>query len=344
MRFIDLRSDTVTQPTEKMRQMMLSAVVGDDVYGEDETVTRLEKIAALKVGKEAAIFVPSGTMGNQIAVMTHTRSGDEIIIDESYHIVQHEVGAAAVLSGIFIHNIKSEKGIMSPELVEKAIREDNIHYPDTGLICLENANSLGIVVPLENMENIYEIAKQHNIPVHLDGARVFNAAVALGVDVKKITRYCDSVMFCLSKGLCAPVGSILAGNKEFINKARKNRKLLGGGMRQAGFLAAAGIIALEEMVDRLAEDHANAQLLAENLSKLAGVNVNLDTVKLNMVFFKVENVNVDANEFIGLMHKKGIKINGPEGGIYRFVTNNDVKKEDIPIIIKSVSECLALWR
>lgn len=343
MRFIDLRSDTVTQPTEKMRQVMFNAVVGDDVYGEDETVRRLEEIAAKLVGKEAAIFVPSGTMGNQIAIMTHTKRGNEIIIDESYHIVQHEVGAAAVLSGVFIHTIKSEKGIMAPAVVEKAIREDNIHYPDTGLICLENANSLGIIVPLENMNNIYALAKSHTIPVHLDGARVFNAAVVLGVNVKEITKYCDSVMFCLSKGLCAPVGSILAGKKEFINKARKNRKMLGGGMRQVGFLAAAGIVALEEMVDRLAEDHSNALILAEKLSKIKGIHVNLDNVNLNMVFFEINIAEIDEKEFTSLMYKKGIKINGPEGGIYRFVTNNDVKKEDILHIEKSVSECLALW-
>jgi len=242
---------------------MAKAVVGDDVYGDDPTLCLLEKKAAEYSAKEAALFVPSGTMGNQVAVMTHTKRGNEIIAEENCHIVQHEVGAAAVLSGVMVRTVKGNMGIMDPQDIEKAIRGDDIHYPPTGLICMENALSNGTVVPLSRMKEIYSIAKERNIPVHLDGARLFNAAATLGVDASQITQYTDSVMFCLSKGLCAPVGSMLAGSRQFVDKARKNRKLLGGGMRQAGILAAAGLIALEKMTKRLPEDHENAKYMAK---------------------------------------------------------------------------------
>lgn len=341
MKYIDLRSDTVTQPTDTMRKVMFDAIVGDDVYEEDETVIRLEKLAAEIVGKEAALFVPSGTMGNQLAVMTHTKRGEEIIIDESYHIFQHEVGGAALISGVHMRTIKTVNGIMNPVDVKNAIREDNIHFPNTGLICMENANSLGTIVPIENMREIYEIARLRDIPVHLDGARVFNAAAALNLEVRELIRFCDSVMFCLSKGLCAPVGSILAGDIEFIAKARKNRKLLGGGMRQAGFLAAAGIVALEEMIERLPQDHQNAKLLASELAKINTIEIDITNVHINMVFFKINKADVNNGDFIQKMRERKIKINGPESGTWRFVTNNDVKKEDIEYIVKSVQECLS---
>ena len=340
LKCIDLRSDTVTQPTLKMREAMLTAVVGDDVYGEDVTINKLEALAASILGKEAALFVPSGTMGNQLAVMTHTQRGDEIIIDEGYHIVQHEVGAVAVLSGVIVRTIKSPKGIMDPQDVQKAIREDNIHYPHTGLICMENANSAGNLIPLKNMEEIYQIASSHGIPVHLDGARVFNAATALGANVKEITQYSDSVMCCLSKGLCAPVGSVLAGSTKFINNARKNRKLLGGGMRQAGFLAAAGIIALEEMTVRLKEDHDNAKLLAKGLGQITGIELDFAQVQINMVFFKFTQPNFETEGFMSKMLAKNIKLNDVEGGVMRFVTNNGVGKDDISYIINCVKESM----
>lgn len=221
MRFIDLRSDTVTMPTEEMREAMARAVVGDDVYGDDPTVKLLEEKAASIVGKEAALFVPSGTMGNQLAVLTHTKRGDEIIVEENCHIVQHEVGAAALISGVQLRTIKGLNSIMSAAQVEAGIREDDIHYPETGLICIENALSNGHVVPLNNMKDVYEAAQKHHIPVHLDGARLFNAADYLGVNASTVTQYTDSVMFCLSKGLCAPVGSMLAGKREFIEKAKR---------------------------------------------------------------------------------------------------------------------------
>jgi threonine aldolase len=263
-----------------MREAMFKAEVGDDVYDEDPTMKKLEKYAAEVVGKEDALFVPSGTFGNQLSIFTHCERGNEVILDDSCHVVVHEVGAASVIAGVQLRTIKSDKGVMSPQDIQNRIRkeEDDLHFPSTGLICLENAHSNGRVLPLENMKEISEIAHENGIPVHLDGARVFNAATYLDVDPKEITQYCDSVMFCLSKGLCAPVGSLLAGSKDFIQKAKKKRKLMGGGLRQAGFLAAAGLIALEKMRFRLKEDHENARYLGERLSEIPEISLNLDDI------------------------------------------------------------------
>lgn len=340
MRYIDLRSDTVTQPTDEMREAMAKAIVGDDVYGDDPTVCLLEKKAAEYSGKEAALFVPTGTMGNQLAVMTHTSRGDEIIAEENCHIVQHEVGATAVLSGVVLRSIRGDKGIMDPKDVRKAIREEDIHYPRTGLLCMENALSNGTVVPLERMKEIYDIARNNNIPVHLDGARLFNAAAYLGVKAPQITQYTDSVMFCLSKGLCAPVGSMLAGSSKFIEKARKNRKLLGGGMRQAGILAAAGLIALERMSERLHIDHENARYLAKRLVEIPGIKLVPEDVHIDMVFFDMEKTGVSSEKLVAELYSKGVKINGIEGGLMRFVTNNDVSREDIDYTIACMKEIM----
>ncbi|MHB1394862.1 MAG: low-specificity L-threonine aldolase [Clostridia bacterium] len=340
MRYIDLRSDTVTQPTDEMREAMAKAIVGDDVYGDDPTICLLEKKAAEYAGKEAALFVPSGTMGNQLAVMTHTRRGNEIIVEENCHIVQHEVAGVAVISGVQLRTIKGHRGIMEPQAVEKAIRENDIHYPETGLICMENALSNGTVVPLARMKEIYDIAKKNSIPVHLDGARLFNAAASLGVDAAQITQYTDSVMFCLSKGLCAPVGSMLAGGSQFIDRARKNRKLLGGGMRQAGILAAAGLIALEKMSKRLHVDHDNAKYMAERLGSIPGIKLTPEDIHINMVFFDMEETGVSSEKLVKELFEKGIKINGIEGGFMRYVTNNDVTKEDIDYTIQCMKEIM----
>ncbi|HYE83223.1 MAG TPA: low-specificity L-threonine aldolase [Clostridia bacterium] len=338
MRYIDLRSDTVTQPTDEMREAMAKAIVGDDVYGDDPTICLLEKKAAEYAGKEAALFVPSGTMGNQLAVMTHTRRGNEVIAGENSHIVQHEVGATAVLSGVQLKTIKGEKGVMEPQAVLRAIRDNDIHCPETGLICMENALSNGTVVPLATMKEIYSIAKKHNLPVHLDGARLFNAAAFLGVEAAQITQYTDSVMFCLSKGLCAPVGSMLAGSKQFIERARKNRKLLGGGMRQAGILAAAGLIALEKMTTRLHMDHDNAKYLAKRLAEIPGIKLLNEDIHINMVFFSIEETGISSDRLVEGLFEKGIKINGVEDGQMRYVTNNDVTKEDIDYTIQCMKE------
>lgn len=329
MRYIDLRSDTVTQPTQAMRDAMHAAVVGDDVYQDDPTVNELEALAAEMLGKEAALFVPSGTMGNQLGLMCHTRRGDEVIVSADCHIVMHEVGAAAVLSGVNLRQLSFHKGIFDPKMIEKAIRPDDIHEPKTTLICMENALANGMVVPVEIMEEVFALAKKNGIPVHLDGARLFNAATALNVDVKEITKNCDTVSCCLSKGLCAPVGSVLAGDAETIARARKYRKMLGGGMRQCGILAAAGILSLKEMTKRLKDDHDNAKYMAKKLAELKGVEVDLDSVQINMVFFKLDRPDDLIESLPEKMLEKGIKINGEELGEFRFVTSNDVSREDV---------------
>lgn len=340
MRYIDLRSDTVTMPTEEMRIAMAKAPVGDDVYCDDPTVNELEKIAAQMVGKEAALFVPSGTFANQLALLTHTKRGDEVILEHNSHIVIHEVGASAVIAGVQLRTIHGEKGAMNPKLVEKSIRPDDIHMPRTGLICVEQAHGCGAVVPLENLKAIKEIASRYNIPVHMDGARVFNAATALNVDVKEITENCDTLMFCLSKGLCAPIGSILAGSKEFIDIARKNRKLMGGGLRQAGILAAAGIIALEKMTLRLKVDHENADYMAEKLSEINGIDVDFSRRDINMVFFTIKEDLIEDKVLVNSIFDAGIKINGIEDGEYRFVSNNDITREDIDFTVNKLKELL----
>ena len=330
MNYIDLRSDSVTQPTQEMRDAMYTAPVGDDVYGDDPTVKNLEQLCARKVGKEAGLFVASGTMGNQLAVMTHTARGDEIIISSGSHIVVHEVGAAAVLAGVMLRVVECKDDILTPEIIERTVRPSGDGFmAHTSLVCMENALTNGKVMSLEQMKDVYETSKKHNLPVHLDGARLFNAAVALGVDAKELTQYCDSVMVCLSKGLCAPVGSVLCGSKEFIEKARRNRQLLGGGMRQAGFVAACGIIALEKMVDRLRDDHDNAKYMAQRLNKIKGVNVLMDNVDVNMVFFKLDKPKEFIHALPGKMLEHGIKMAGEEGGLLRFITNNDVSRSDV---------------
>jgi threonine aldolase len=340
MKIIDLRSDTVTKPTQEMRDAMYAAEVGDDVYGDDPTVNRLEEYAAEKVGKEAALFVPSGTFGNQLALLTHCRRGTEVILGEQCHIVQHEVGAASVIAGVQLRALPGFIEQADTSAIESRIREEDLHEPSTGLICIENALANGRVVPLENMCRIHETAHKHEIPVHLDGARLFNAATYLNIDARDITQYCDSVMFCLSKGLCAPIGSMLAGSSGFIARARKGRKLMGGGMRQAGFLAAAGLIALEKMTLRLGEDHDNACYLAKELSTIPGIKVNPADVHINMVFFEMANPGLDMHKFAVGMRKNGIIFNSGDDGSMRFVTHYWISREDIRYVIDAMKEVL----
>lgn len=329
-KWIDLRSDTVTQPTQEMREAMYHAQVGDDVYGDDPTMNELERKAAEMLGKEAALFMASGTMGNAVAVMSHIQRGNEVILSDTAHIVAHEVGGAAVLSQAFIRTLHFKDGLFDAEQIRAAIRDrSNIHYPYTGLICVEEPLATGKVVPLERLQQVYKMAKEENIPVHMDGARIFNAATALGVDVKEIAACTDSVMFCLSKGLCAPVGSMLVGSKEYIERARRNRKMLGGGMRQCGFLAAAGLIALEVMTKRLQEDHDNAKYMAQRLQKMPGVTLDMNSVEINMVFFKLDAPKEVIDSLPEKMLEAGVKINRIEDGEFRFVTTHDTSREDI---------------
>lgn len=332
--WIDLRSDTVTQPTDLMRQMMASAEVGDDVYGDDPTVNRLEELSCKILGKEAALFVPSGTFGNQLAIMSHTQRGDEILVGEECHILMHEVGAAAVLSGVQTRHFPTKNGCADVDKLEKMIRGTDIHFPNTGLICMENAHSSGAAVPLENMKKVYHVAKSKGLPVHIDGARIFNAATALAVDVKDISACGDSVNVCLSKGLCAPVGSILLGSNPFIQRARKNRKLMGGGLRQAGILAAAGIVALTEMVPQLSEDHKNARYLADRLEEIGACHVLRDRLDINMAFFTLPDSVIGEVDLIEGLKAENILINGQEDDEYRFVTNHGVSRNDIDRLIE----------
>ena len=340
MRYIDLRSDTVTQPTEAMRQAMATAEVGDDVYRDDPTVIRLEELAAQMLGKEAALFVASGTMGNQLCLMTHTSRGDEVILGDEGHIFVHEVGAAAVLSGVTLRQLKFPGGIPDAAMIERAIRSEDIHEPPTSLICMENALSNGRVVKEETMAEVYATAKRHGIPIHLDGARLFNAAAALDVDVRALTQYTDSVSCCLSKGLCAPVGTVIAGPRAFIERARKYRKMLGGGMRQAGILAAAGILALTDMTKRLKEDHENARYMAELLQNIDGVTVDLPAVQINMVFFEADRPQELLDAVQARMLERGVKINGASGREFRFVTSNDVSRADVEYAVSAFAQII----
>lgn len=331
MKIIDLRSDTVTHPTHEMRRAMFKAEVGDDVYGEDPTVNRLEALAAEKLGKEAALFTVSGTMSNLTAVLTHTHHGDEIILGSEAHIFWYEVGGAAALGGVVMRTVPNDKqGRLNVQDVEQAIRGKNIHYPVTTLLCLENTHNRcgGAVLTVECTKEISQLAHKHGLKVHLDGARIFNAAVALGVPASMLAKDVDSVSFCLSKGLSAPVGSVLCGSKEYIERARKFRKMLGGGMRQAGVIAAAGIVALETMIDRLADDHTNAKRLAQGLRHIKGITLAQKTVQTNIVMFDL-SPELPVSEFIDGLTEKRIKVGSRGGNLFRAVTHRMVSTKDI---------------
>lgn len=340
MKYIDFRSDTVTEPTKEMRTAMVAAVVGDDVYDDDPTVKKLEAYATELTGKEAALFVPSGTFGNQLCLLTHTKRGDEVILGDNSHIMMHEVGSAAVIAGVQLRSIVTSNGWMDPQKVERMIREEDIHYPDTGLICIENAHGCGAVVSLENMQAIYTIGQKHHIPVHMDGARLFNAATTLKTTAKTLCSYADSITFCLSKGLCAPVGSIVVGTKEFISRAKKNRKLMGGGMRQVGILAAAGLVALEEMIPQLEEDHRKCKYLTEKLSRYDGFKIKHQRNDINMVFLEVDSPKRSEEEVIEKMLAQGIKIGGTEENEWRFVTNHWTDYEAIDKLVSTFADLI----
>ena len=325
---IDLRSDTLTRPTPEMRAAMAAAEVGDDVYGEDPTINRLEERAAEIFGREAAVFVPTGTMGNQIAIRLHTRPGQEIICESRSHILDWEMATAASFSGCLIRPVAAERGILTWAHIEPVIHAKGSTFrAGTGLIEIENTANLagGTVTPLPLLEEIWAGARKHMLPVHLDGARIFNAATTLGGDVfegtRTLTRGFDTVMFCLSKGLCAPVGSMLAGSREAIAEARVYRKALGGGMRQAGVLAAAGLIALEKMPLRLHEDHANARMLAETLAQIPEVEIDLAAVQTNIVVFSLRTRK--AADVVAGLKARGLLISTIGPRAVRLVTHHD---------------------
>jgi threonine aldolase len=336
---IDIRSDTVTKPTLAMRQAMARAEVGDDVYGDDPTVNELERLGAEILGKQAALFVPSGTFGNQLALFTWCERGSEVILGEECHIIQHEAGAAAVIAGVQTRTLSAPDGRLSAEAIERRLRRRDLHTPATALICLENAHSSGRVVPLSAMDETRAIADKWGLPIHLDGARIFNAAIALGVEARTIAARADSVMLCLSKGLCAPVGSLLAGTRDFVDKARLKRKIMGGGMRQAGILAAAGILSLKEQPLCLADDHTRAKQLAQGLAAIPGIVITPADTEINMVFFRFQ-VGGDAAHITAAFRKRGILINQPENGEFRFVTHYWIRDMEIEAILHATREVL----
>ena len=327
----------MTRPSSEMYEAMKNALVGDDVLGDDPTVLELEALAASKTGKEAAVFVPSGTMGNQMAIATHCRPGDALIAEQEAHVIYYEVGGIAIFAGTLTFTLPSVRGIMDPEDVKKRITKFNIHTPGTKLICLENTHNRagGSITPIETMRAYREMADKEGIPIHLDGARVFNAAVGLGVDVKEITSQVDTVNFCLSKGLRAPVGSVLCGPADFIDRARVWRKRLGGGMRQAGLLAACGIVSLNQMVDRLADDHANAKTLARELSTVQGITTDESITETNIVLVHTEEPSAT---WVSHLHELGLWCFPVADNRLRLVTHADFKSDQIPGAIAAFKE------
>jgi threonine aldolase len=343
MHIVDLRSDTVTKPTPAMWAAMANAEVGDDVYGEDPTVNKLEAMAAERMGKEAALFVVSGTMGNLTALLTHCGRGDEVIVGDKNHTFLYEQGGMAALGGIIPHTVPNQmEGTLCLSDVRDAIRGDDDHFPRTRLICLENTNNTCNGVPLTPwyMGRVAKVAREHGLKIHVDGARIFNAAVALGVDVRELVKDADSVMFCLSKGLCAPVGSVLCGSAEFIKEARRARKVLGGGMRQAGVIAAAGVVALEQMTERLVEDHARAKRLAEGLAEMPTVVV--EPVFTNILYFRLApEVTLTAEEAAKRLREYDILINPRSARSFRAVTHYWINDEGVERTINAMREVLS---
>ena len=344
MRIVDLRSDTMTQPTASMRKAMAEAPVGDDVFGEDPTVNRLESIAAERLGKEAGLLVASGTMGNLVSQLAHCGRGEEIILGSLSHTFLFEQGGCAAVGGMQPRTIPNQPdGKMPLEEIESAVRTDNLHFPRSRLIILENTHNLCSGYPLETayMQAVGDIAQRHNLKLHVDGARLFNAATALGVPAGELVAPADSVSICLSKGLAAPVGSVICGSREFIDEARRSRKIVGGGMRQAGILAAAGIVALTEMVDRLVDDHANARKLAEGLSEMPGITIDPTQIQTNIVFFDVTHERVAADELVKQLDAAGIRMLSTSPGKVRAVTHYHISEEDIDLTLEMISKKMA---
>jgi threonine aldolase len=341
--YIDLRSDTVTKPTEEMREAMARAEVGDDVYGEDPTAGRLQERAAEMFGKDAALFVPSGTMGNQIAVRLHTQPGQEVIIEERSHMFNMEMAGMAVISGALAHPIKCPDGVMDWDSIQAAIRPRSSYFAQTGLVAVENTQNLagGTVMSFEQMQEIADRAHERGLPVHLDGARIFNAAIVLKRDVAEIASLFDSVMFCLSKGLGAPVGSMIVGSREFIDRAMPVRRMLGGGMRQVGVLAAAGMVALEKMTARLEEDHANAQVLAKGLAGIQRVRIDPERVQTNILVFDIAGTDQTTAEFSTKLKQRGVLASGINVRVMRMVTHKDVSRSDCETALGAIREALA---
>jgi len=343
MNAVDLRSDTVTLPSEEMREAICRAELGDDVFGEDPTVNRLERMAAQRVGKESALLVVSGTMGNLVSILARCGRGEEIILGDVSHTFLYEAGGISALGGIHPHTVRNQPdGTVRLEDIEAAIRADNVHFPRTRLICLENTHNRcgGAALSAEYMAAVAALARRHQLGVHLDGARVFNAAVALDVDVKELTQHVETLTFCLSKGLAAPVGSVICGPEEFIAEARRIRKVVGGGMRQAGVIAAAGIVALEMMIDRIREDHENAARLARGINEIDGLSIDLARVQTNIVYFDVADDQKPAEEILARLASKGVKILKLGPRRFRAVTHYGITSAEIDRAVSALAEVM----
>ncbi|MFN4110937.1 MAG: low-specificity L-threonine aldolase [Ignavibacteria bacterium] len=339
MKVIDLRSDTVTKPSKEMREFMMVAEVGDDVFGEDPTVNKLQEKVAELLGKEAALFVPSGTMGNQLCIKTHTQPWDELICDKDAHIYNYESGSIAGLSHVQVVPINGNRGVFTAEQVEEVIRPEAYYLPKTRLVCVENTHNRGggTIFPIEEIKKIKEVVDKYNLKFHLDGARLWNASIATGISLKDYAKYFDSVSVCLSKGMGAPIGSVIAGSKEFIKNAHRYRKAWGGGMRQVGILAAAGLFAIENNFQRLAEDHRRAKYFAKEISKIARIKLNPDDVQTNIVLFEVEGLTAqEVCQILKEPSKTGSSLLLSIGKKYlvRAVTHLDVNDDDIETAIK----------
>ena len=343
MKTIDLRSDTVTLPTEAMRKAIFQAELGDDVFGEDPTVNRLEEMSAKIMGKEAGLFVASGTMANLVSILTHCGRGDEVILGNQCHSFLYEAGGIAALGGVHSFVLQNQPdGTMKLDEIRSAIRSDNAHFPRTKLICLENTHNrcFGSPLTVEYMAEVFGIARENNLAVHTDGARIFNAAVALNVDVKEFTKLTDSISFCLSKGLSAPVGSVICGTKDFIKEARRIRKVVGGGMRQAGIIAAAGVVSLEQMTERLADDHKSARLLAEGIARIKGLSIDLSRVHTNIVYFELKSDRIKPEQFLDTLSEKGIRFLNTGKSTFRMVTHYGIEAEDIDLTISFLKQIM----
>ena len=336
MHTIDLRSDTVTLPTKEMREAILNAELGDDVFQEDPTINNLEKLAAKKFNKEAAIFLPSGTMANLVAVLTHCNRGDEVILGDQSHTFLYEAGGISSFGGVHSRQLKNHNdGTIHLNDIKNAIRKKDVHFPPSRLICLENTHNRCFGMPLETnyVNEVVDIAKNNDMSVHVDGARIFNAAVATGSTVADLTKNVDSVSFCLSKGLSAPSGSLLCGDKNFIHRARFNRKALGGGMRQAGILAAAGVVAIDIMSAKIIEDHRNAKALAVGIAKIDGIIIETEKIKTNIIYFKLDHPKINSESLLDIMSKKNIRFFELGPNWFRLVTHSGISKENIDYVI-----------
>ena len=344
MKRIDLRSDTITLPTKEMFAAIDRANLGDDVFQEDPTVNRLEEIAAKRFNKQAALFVPSGTMANLIAVLSHCHRGDEVILGDQAHTFLYEAGGISAFGGVHSRQLVNQAdGTIAIDDIKHAIRKEDVHFPTTRLICLENTHNRCFGMPLSSdyVNSVAEVAKNDSILVHVDGARIFNAAVSLDTSVAELTDEIDSVSFCLSKGLSSPAGSLLCGSEDFIYRARRNRKALGGGMRQAGILAAAGIIALENMTERIADDHQNARALAEGISDIKGISIDLDKIQTNIIYFSLDHPKIESSLFLDKMCEKNIHFFELGPSWYRLVTHNGISKDDVSNVVEEFHQLLS---